>query len=122
MKKQAQQQLEQTKEAFQLQLKEALHDARIEFEVEKMLAIRESREEEINNAVEEAARMAKMEETKRKKIILEAEKEKAVSLIKLVSIYPVQCNCTINSDLIVTLWLAVYNRRLSHGKIVKNDQ
>jgi HSP90 family molecular chaperone len=95
MKKQAQQQLEQTKEAFQLQLKEALHDVRIEFEVEKMLAIRESREEEINNAVEEAARMAKMEETKRKKIILEAEKEKAVSSTKLVSIYPAQCNCTI---------------------------
>lgn len=79
MKKQAQQQLEEANEAFQLQLKEALHDARIEFEVEKMLAIREAKEEEINHAVEEAARTADIEETKRKKIILQAEKEKAVS-------------------------------------------
>ena len=81
MKKQTQQQLEQAHETFQGQLKEALHDARIEFEVEKMLALREAREEEINTAVEDAARTAKIEETKRKKILLEAEKEKAVSFI-----------------------------------------
>ena len=83
MKKQTQQQLEQANEAFQVQLKEALHDARIEFEVEKMLALREAREQEINTAVEEAARMAKMEETKRKKILLEAEKEKSVGFIAM---------------------------------------
>ena len=83
MKKQSQQKLEDANEAFQVQLKEALHDARIEFEVEKMLAIREVREQEISNAVEEAARTADMEETKRKKIILEAEKEKAVSMVPL---------------------------------------
>lgn len=78
MKKQAQQQLEDANKTFQDQLKEALHDARIEFEVEKMLAIREAREEEINSAVEEAAKTADIEEQKRTKIILEAEKEKAV--------------------------------------------
>ena len=78
MKKQAQQQLEDANKTSQDQLKEALHDARIEFEVEKMLAIREAREEEINNAVEDAARTADIEEKKRTKIILEAEKEKAV--------------------------------------------
>ena len=78
MKKQAQQQLEDANKTSQDQLKEALHDARIEFEVEKMLAIREAREEEINNAVEDAARTADIEEKKRAKIILEAEKEKAV--------------------------------------------
>lgn len=78
MKKQAQQRLEDANKTFQDQLKEALHDARIEFEVEKMLAIREAREEEINSAVEEAAKTADIEEKKRTKIILEAEKEKAV--------------------------------------------
>ena len=78
MKKQTQQQLEDANNTFQEQLKEALHDARIEFEVEKMLAVREAREEEINNAVEEAARTADIEEKKRTKIILEAEKAKAV--------------------------------------------
>ena len=84
MKKKAQQQLEETNEAFKIQMKEALHDARIEFEVEKMLAIREAREEEINCAVEEAAKTAEIEERKRKKMILEAEKEKAVSLFNSV--------------------------------------
>lgn len=93
MKKQAQQHLEEANQAYRVQLKDALHDARIEFEVEKMLAIREAREEEIGSAVEEAARTADMEETKRKKIILEAEKEKAVSWIYDLYSHPSLCFC-----------------------------
>ena len=78
MRKQAAQQLQQAEEAFDIKLKEALHDARIEFEVEKMLAVRQATEAEINNTIEELARAAELEEQKRKKITLEAEKEKAV--------------------------------------------
>lgn len=81
MKKQAQQQLEEANEKYQMQLKEALHDARIEFEVEKMLAVRKAREEEINHAVEDAARNAEMEEKKQKKMLMEAEKEKTVRFV-----------------------------------------
>lgn len=83
MKKQAMQQLQVADDASQWKLQEVLHDARIEFEVEKMLAIRQAREEEINHAIEDAARVARLEDNKRKKIILQAEKEKAVALKNL---------------------------------------
>ena len=78
MKKQATQQLQEAHDDSELRLKEVLHDARIEFEVEKMIAVRQSREDEIGHAIENAAKVADLEDKKRKKIILEAEKEKAV--------------------------------------------
>lgn len=81
MKEQTLQEVQKANEGFQERLQKALHDARIEFEVEKDSAIREAREEEINNAFAEASRCSDLEEERRKKIILDAEKEKAVWMV-----------------------------------------
>ena len=72
-------QLQEADDAFKLRLKDVIHNARIEFEVEKMLAMKQVREEEIDHATEEATKLADLEDKKRNKLTLEAEKDKSVS-------------------------------------------
>ena len=78
MKKLAAQQVQQEKDEGQKRLEQALIQAREEFLVEKSEAIQKEREDGKALAAAEAKRVAKLEEEKRKSLILAAEKEKQV--------------------------------------------
>lgn len=84
MKKLAAQQVQQEKDESQKRLEEALKKARDEFLLEKAEAIQKTREEERAMAIDEAKKVAQVEEDKRKQLILAAEKEKQVELLSLV--------------------------------------
>lgn len=84
MKKLAAQQVQQEKDEGQKRLEEALKKARDEFLLEKAEAIQKTREEERAMAIDEAKKVAQVEEDKRKQLILAAEKEKQVELLSLV--------------------------------------
>ena len=84
MKKLAAQQVQQEKDEGQKRLEEALKKARDEFLLEKAEAIQKTREEEHVMAIDEAKKVAQVEEDKRKQLILAAEKEKQVELLSLV--------------------------------------
>lgn len=84
MKKLAAQQVQLEKDEGQKRLEEALKKARDEFLLEKAEAIQKTREEERAMAIDEAKKVAQVEEDKRKQLILVAEKEKQVELLSLV--------------------------------------
>lgn len=84
MKKLAAQQVQQEKDDGQNRLEEALKKARDEFLLEKAEAIQKTREEEKAIAADEAKKVAQVEEDKRKQLILAAEKEKQVELLKFL--------------------------------------
>lgn len=84
MKKLAAQQVQQEKDEGQKRLEEVLKKARDEFLLEKAEAIQKTREEERAMAIDEAKKVAQVEEDKRKQLILAAEKEKQVELLSLV--------------------------------------
>lgn len=86
MKKLAAQQVQQEKDEGQKRLEEALKKAREEFLLEKTEAIQKAREEERVIAADEAKKVAQAEEDKRKQLILAAEKEKQVQLVKLITL------------------------------------
>lgn len=72
MKKLAAQQVQQEKDEGQKRLEEALKKARDEFLLEKAEAIQKTREEERAMAIDEAKKVAQVEEDKRKQLILAA--------------------------------------------------
>lgn len=103
MKKLAVQQVQQEKEEGEARLLWALEQARIDFEKEKTEASKIAREEGKALAIEEIKEIQAQEEDKRKKIIINAEKEKQVShlssynLLTISLIYEQYHYCSKNS-------------------------
>lgn len=83
MKKLALQQVQQEKDEGEARLTEALEQAKKEFEIEKADVAKKSKAEGIAETQNQIQIILAQEEAKRKKIILNAEREKQVSLIKL---------------------------------------